>query len=382
MSSKPRILHIAPNGREAGGLERFTALRARRDNRYEHHLLALTPIDPDYARAFASAASLTARPLSAGLIEKHLDRPRPECIIVYNRLDALACLAALDSSKALPVIFSIHDYSVLSIGPGYNRLTLATGKPSFFYLPVERDFATRKLAFQTRKTLRKKLKALDAATAIECPSDSLRAAISRFSKREAFVVPPYCQNFSPTPSDATGRSLLFIGALTRGKGIRLMMKSLSQLSQPFQLTVIGRGYLEKELKAWAIKGHYDLRHIQQVSPEALTGYYRKATLVLIPSILESFGMVAMEAMAHSRTVAAYDVPGISDQITHGINGLLAKPFDRNAYARLIERALSDHRLRSKIEANAYEYAREHYADNKIEARFDRLMRRCHVHPAR
>ncbi len=376
---KPRLLHIAPNAREAGGLERFVALRAQRDNRYEHHLLSFSRPDPDYVVRFKSHATIARANRADAQLRTQLERVNPDSVIVYNRPGLLRRITSLTKTKAIPVVFSVHDYAVISIGPGYNRLTLKTGNHSFFYLPLARDFSTRKIRFQSRKAMREKLSALNAATAIECPSESMRLAVKRWTKTASFVAPPYCRGFSTSRSSRHERSLLFAGALTRGKGLRLLMKSLNRLRAPFRITVIGRGYLENELKKWAARTGGELRLAGWVPPRQMSEYYRRATVVVVPSILESFGMVAMEAMAHSRTVVAYDTPGIADQVQHGFNGLLARPFDWREYAELIEQLLEDPIFRWRLEHNAHDHASNRYSDRQVEASFDRLMRHCGVH---
>jgi glycosyltransferase involved in cell wall biosynthesis len=97
-----------------------------------------------------------------------------------------------------------------------------------------------------------------------------------------------------------------------------------------------------------------------LEPEELAGVYRRAAAVVIPSHYETFGLVALEAMASGAAVVATRAGGLAEIVRDGITGLLCAPGDRQALAAAIGRILADRSLRSRLgAAGAAAAARDH-----------------------
>ena len=58
-------------------------------------------------------------------------------------------------------------------------------------------------------------------------------------------------------------------------------------------------------------------------------------ILVIPSLLEGFPMITLEAMAMAKPIIATNIDGITEQITDGINGILTPPKDSSAIAQAI-----------------------------------------------
>jgi D-inositol-3-phosphate glycosyltransferase len=67
----------------------------------------------------------------------------------------------------------------------------------------------------------------------------------------------------------------------------------------------------------------------------LADWYRAATLVMVPSRSESFGLVAMEAQACGTPVVGAAVGGLRTAVADGVSGLLVDSRDPAAYARVV-----------------------------------------------
>ena len=65
----------------------------------------------------------------------------------------------------------------------------------------------------------------------------------------------------------------------------------------------------------------------------LAGWYQAATLVMVPSYSESFGLVAMEAQACGTPVVAASVGGLRTAVRDGHSGVLVDSRDPRQYAR-------------------------------------------------
>ena len=84
--------------------------------------------------------------------------------------------------------------------------------------------------------------------------------------------------------------------------------------------------------------------------------YQAADIYAFPSLLETFGLAQLEAMAAGATVVSTDAPGCRDVITHESNGLQAKAGDVDSFALQLSRLLGDPTLRAYISQNALRFA--------------------------
>ena len=82
--------------------------------------------------------------------------------------------------------------------------------------------------------------------------------------------------------------------------------------------------------------------------DVLPNYYAAAELVVMPSHYESFGMVALEAMAMGRPVIASEVGGLAFLIRDGINGYHVPTRDPEALAERIYELLSNNQCREEM----------------------------------
>jgi D-inositol-3-phosphate glycosyltransferase len=84
----------------------------------------------------------------------------------------------------------------------------------------------------------------------------------------------------------------------------------------------------------------------------LADWYRAATLVLVPSHSESFGLVALEAAACGTPVVAASVGGLRYVVEDGRTGFLVEGHDPAEHAERLLRVLRDPGLQATIGAEA------------------------------
>jgi D-inositol-3-phosphate glycosyltransferase len=110
--------------------------------------------------------------------------------------------------------------------------------------------------------------------------------------------------------------------------------------------------------------------------DTLQYYYSAAEMVVMPSDYESFGMVALEAMACGTPVIASDVGGLAYLVKEGRTGYRVPARDPEALASKITRLLTDEGLRRRIGQRATCWA-ESYAwprvADKIETLYEKVM---------
>jgi glycosyltransferase involved in cell wall biosynthesis len=138
--------------------------------------------------------------------------------------------------------------------------------------------------------------------------------------------------------------LLCVGRLIPIKGHLVLLRALAQarLRVPrITLDIAGRGPLGPALRSYARElGIEDaVRFLGFVSPvqQAIEG----AAVVVVPSLGEGFGMVALEAMERARPVIACAVGGLPEIVADGETGFVVPPADAEALADAIVELAGD-----------------------------------------
>ena len=91
----------------------------------------------------------------------------------------------------------------------------------------------------------------------------------------------------------------------------------------------------------------------------LVHMYNAADIYAFPSMLETFGMVQLEAMAAGAAVVSTDAPGCRDVIFPGYNGLQAQAGSVKSFADQLRRLLLDEDLRNRISMGGLEFVKEY-----------------------
>ncbi|OGV51863.1 MAG: hypothetical protein A2X49_03590 [Lentisphaerae bacterium GWF2_52_8] len=107
--------------------------------------------------------------------------------------------------------------------------------------------------------------------------------------------------------------------------------------------------LKDEIK---MKFEVDASGVPQVPAEQYIHMYRAADYFAMPSLLETFGMVLIEALAAGLPVVTTNAPGCRDVIRDGVNGLQAPCRDGRGMGKCLERLITDSALRGKLAENA------------------------------
>ena len=171
--------------------------------------------------------------------------------------------------------------------------------------------------------------------------------------------------------------LLFVGRIEPLKGLDVLFEAIIQMRQngvfnhtPFCLSVIG-GDPEESLEAMSaemlhLKSLRDQFGLQDMvallgrrSQDSLPYHYSAAEVVVVPSHYESFGMVALEAMACGTPVVASDVGGLAYLVKDGQTGFTVPVAEPAALAEKLTLLLQDQELRQRMGQQAAEYAREY-----------------------
>ena len=96
-----------------------------------------------------------------------------------------------------------------------------------------------------------------------------------------------------------------------------------------------------------------------------------AHVLLMPSETESFGLVALEAMACGVAPIATRAGGVPEVITHGENGFMETPGDVTAQAERAVELLTDEALHQRITAAGRVRAMEQFSADRIIPQYER-----------
>ncbi|GBD14170.1 D-inositol 3-phosphate glycosyltransferase [bacterium HR25] len=181
--------------------------------------------------------------------------------------------------------------------------------------------------------------------------------------------------------------VLFVGRLEAIKGLDLLLRAFALLQTPARLLIVGgderdderRQRLERLARALSIRERLEFR--PAVPHEELPLHYNAADVCAVPSYYESFGLVALEAMACGVPVVASGVGGLRDTVLDGETGYLVPTPQPRSFARRLEALLADAALRQRLgEAARRQVARydwQRVADG-VESTYRELL--GHRHP--
>ncbi len=195
------------------------------------------------------------------------------------------------------------------------------------------------------------------------------------------VIPPGVDvsHFYPIPADEAKQAigirpceqmLLFVGRIEALKGIDVLIEAIGILRKKglsMCLAVIGGevsstngGSVEME-RLQALREQAGLEDLVaflgKKAQDTLPYYYSAAEAVVVPSHYESFGMVALEAMACGAPVVASQVGGLAYLVQDGVTGFTVAVDDAQALADRLALILTQPELRQKLSQQAAQLAR-------------------------
>jgi D-inositol-3-phosphate glycosyltransferase len=182
------------------------------------------------------------------------------------------------------------------------------------------------------------------------------------------------------------RNILFAGRIEPLKGIDTLLRAISILQQRHPDAVKDTCVAIVGGDPWADDLDMEMARLQELrtqldihdlvtflgakDQDILPYYYAAAEMVVMPSHYESFGMVALEAMAMGTPVIASEVGGLAHLVKHGFNGFHVPSRDPEALATHILKMLEDADLRRRLGWQARTYAQRYAWDNITQRMLD------------
>lgn len=157
---------------------------------------------------------------------------------------------------------------------------------------------------------------------------------------------PMAMTMFPDPDAARGGAI-FVGRLTRQKGVHDLLDALARLKRAglsIDLTVVGDGPERAALKAQAIALGLPVMFTGFVPPERVFDHLSGKRIFILPSVNEGLGLAVAEALALGVPVVATRSGGIPDLMRDPEAGALVPPGDPGALAQAIRMVFSEDRF--------------------------------------
>ena len=152
------------------------------------------------------------------------------------------------------------------------------------------------------------------------------------------------------------RLLLFVGRLTSQKGCEYLIRALPSISKHHnvKLLIVGDGYMRQELEriAASTSDGWRTKFLGFLQDSDLTDLLLCSDVMVIPSVYEPFGVVALEGMAAGVPVVASNIDGLAEIVKHEENGILAFPRDSSSISWAVSRILTDRTNTARLVENA------------------------------
>ena len=160
--------------------------------------------------------------------------------------------------------------------------------------------------------------------------------------------------------------IVYVGRIDPIKGLPILIESMNYLksNKNPKLLVIGDNTAQNDTTKISLelikkyKLENNITFTGPIDQIQLPLYYNAASLCIIPSHYESFGLVALEAMACKTTVIGTKVPGLESIIQDQVNGILVEVNSPIKLASAIDKLLSNNDLNSRIAENGYNKSKD------------------------
>ena len=203
--------------------------------------------------------------------------------------------------------------------------------------------------------------------------------------RKISIIPPGVdtERFHPIPKKVAKKkvgiscgdtNILFAGRIEPLKGIDTMLRAMSLINGRYPELVKDTCMAIIGGDPWADDLDDEMARLQRLRDDLdihdlvtflgakdqgiLPNYYAAAEIVVMPSHYESFGMVALEAMAMGTPVIASEVGGLAHLVKDGINGFHVPSRDPEALATKIYELLTNESCREFLGEQARAYAQQ------------------------
>ncbi|MEO5892279.1 MAG: glycosyltransferase family 4 protein [Ferruginibacter sp.] len=188
-------------------------------------------------------------------------------------------------------------------------------------------------------------------------NSTLKLKIDRLVIKPNFTSQPALHASSPQDH------FLFIGRLSKEKGIELLLETFSKL--PYTLKIAGEGPYKDEVMSYC-KRYSNIVYTGTLSRESINIELQSCTALVFPSIwYEGMPLTIIEAFACGVPVIASKLGAMEDMIMHENNGLHFDPLTENSLSVQVKKWVNlDDKEKKNYRENALKTYRRHYTPER------------------
>jgi len=203
--------------------------------------------------------------------------------------------------------------------------------------------------------------------------------VKRFADSKTIAVKK--KVFSELGIKDTEKLILTVGRYHPKKGYELIPAIAAELKEKdisFKWVIAGKaaGFINEKFPEAASLGIITLEKFAglqadffSLPSQGLVDLYCAADIFVLPTLIETFGMVLVEAMASGLPIVTTEAPGVTDVINHGVNGFKMQVGDTHAMADAIANIFHDREMASKLSSAALNEAGIKYDWKNVTSRY-------------
>lgn len=199
-------------------------------------------------------------------------------------------------------------------------------------------------------------------------SDNLRKYYSKEMKKyncKCVFIPNIVDNMPLELSDVSSKKLVSVGRLSKEKGYMDLLEIFNKLHNIYPdwtLDIVGDGPEKDNLSKYINDnnlGDFVTLHGFQ-KKDYIDKLLHEASIYLMTSFTESFGIVLIEAMSHGLPCVAFNsAEGANELINSGENGYLIKNRNHDAYIKKVVDLIEDKKTRKRIGKAGFEVSKKY-----------------------
>ena len=361
-----KILFINDYAKKAGGAEKhiYQLMENLNSKGHDARLFALEEKDAYEDKVYIHQRKLSPRRLlfdaSAFISLEHIVKEfRPDILHLHNTIFFSVYFHSKLARLNMPIVKTVHDYRMVCpsgwlVLPDNKICGAFKGKACFENKCIK--FYNIKMTNFYINIMRSKIERENIDLFIT-PSKALKETLLKNRITNVYHLPNFVScDIIENVSTMGEKTILYAGRLSREKGVHILVSAMQKVLKVYpevQLIIAGEGQEKENLKKQAkeLKIEKNISFLGYV--ENIKKFYKKAYFVVIPSLwMENFCTVALEAMAHGKSIVASRIGGFPEIIEDGKNGFLFNPGDKDVLAKVIIRLLEEPELVQKMRCAA------------------------------
>lgn len=308
-------------------------------------------------------------------LRKVLAAERPDVVHAHNWM--VHSYLPLKRSAAVPLVLSLHDYSLVCSMKRLMRCGTPCSGPAIVkcmhcasghYGPIKGPVVATMIGVSARPeaALIDRYVAVSHAVAT---GNRLAGRSAPYEVIPNFFSPPRAPQPPWTDQLPRGDFILYAGDVSYEKGALTLLRAFAGIQRPvIPLVMIGRQFLDP----WPASAA-DVVRIHPLEHGSVLEAFRRCAIAVVPSLWpEPSGLVALEAMAMGKPVVASRTGGLPEIVVDGETGLLAAPGDADDLRRALERLIADPQLRARLGEAGRTRIAAHFSTEVVIPRFERL----------